>query len=49
MIEINFEDKGISTTRPYIAIIIADNETFSESQTINALIDTGADISFINE
>lgn len=49
MIEINLESKGISTTRPYVAITIADNEAFSESKTLNALIDTGADISFINE
>jgi hypothetical protein len=49
MIEINLESIGVSTTRPYIEIIIADNETFSESKLFNALIDTGADISFINE
>ena len=49
MIEIKLENIGISTTRPYIDITIADNEIFSEPKTFKALIDTGADISFINE
>ena len=48
MIEINLENIGHSTTRPYIKIHLSDDENFMNQKEFDALIDTGADISFIN-
>jgi hypothetical protein len=48
MIEIDLENNGFSTSRPYVKIRLSDDENFINYKEFDALIDTGADISFIN-
>lgn len=49
MIEIKLKDSFSSTTRPYFKVKVSDNDRFDKALELNALIDTGADISFLNE
>jgi hypothetical protein len=49
MIEILLKTYGNTTTSPVIKAILSDNDKFIDCLELEALIDTGADISFINE
>lgn len=47
--KISIEDEGRSTKRPFLKILISDDRLLKKTVELNALIDTGSDISFISK